>query len=425
LGAILLSVFLLLVFGVASFAPMDAAVYAGGTVSVAGSRVQVHHREGGVVTDVLIREGDHVDKGQVLMNLTGGAAVAKLGALRAEFVVAKIQESRLIAEALSETAFKDSPDLEKYLVTHSELIEQTNRVQRQAMTARWKSTEAQVAVLQQQRNQTEELIKGGVLELSANEERIHYADSELSSIDKLAAKGIVAQTQIFRLKQNISSLAANAASTEANLSKNKAYLSEIDARKAALYSNAAQDVINDLREVQNKLSTIVPQLLETEVEADRLVVRAPAAGRILGLAVFNSGAVVGPGQKILEIVPDNVPLIIDANIDIKDGDDIRVGMDVEIKYSALHERTMPKMKGEILEISADSFSDQKSGSSYYKAQIELSPKSIEEIESLRGAKNVIKPGLPVELIIPLRKRTALEYLIEPLSASIWRGFREH
>jgi HlyD family secretion protein len=134
---------------------------------------------------------------------------------------------------------------------------------------------------------------------------------------------------------------------------------------------------------------------------------------------------VTPGQVMLEIVPDDAPLVIEAMVDAKDGDDIRPQQEAQIRFSAIQERDLPILKGKVLKISPDTFQDQKTGVHFYKAQVEVSPAAVSEISKVRGGKDVLKPGLPVEIIVPLRKRTILGYLFEPLNQTFWRSFREH
>jgi HlyD family secretion protein len=160
-------------------------------------------------------------------------------------------------------------------------------------------------------------------------------------------------------------------------------------------------------------------------EFDRTQIRAPATGKVMGLITTTEGAVITPGEKIMDVVPENAPLVIEAYVAPQDGDDIRAGQVAQIRFTSMHERDMPELTGKVLDVSGDSFQDQKSGESFYKARIEVSSDSLAKIAKLRGRNDVVRPGLPVEVVVPVRKRTVLGYLLEPINETFWRSFHEH
>ncbi len=154
-------------------------------------------------------------------------------------------------------------------------------------------------------------------------------------------------------------------------------------------------------------------------------IRSPATGQVVGLAVNTVGGVIAPGQKILDVVPDKAPLVFDARLSPNDADDVYVGQATEVKITSLHERDIPILKGTLTRVSADAFSDEKTGQSYYTIQVTVPEEELARIQKLKGRTDSLKPGLPAQVLIPLRKRSALQYLTEPLTQSIWKSFREH
>ena len=152
--------------------------------------------------------------------------------------------------------------------------------------------------------------------------------------------------------------------------------------------------------------------------------RAPASGQVVGLSVFTLGGVIAPGQKLLDIVPTNAGLVIEARVNPQDADDTHVGQEVEVKFSSLHDRSLPVLKGTLTKLSADSFADEKTGQRYFTAEATVPGATLERLKLAEDGKFHLKPGLPAQLLIPLRKRTALEYLTQPLTEAIWRSFRE-
>ncbi len=144
----------------------------------------------------------------------------------------------------------------------------------------------------------------------------------------------------------------------------------------------------------------------------------------MGLTTFTVGGVISAGQKLMDIVPDRAPLQIEARISPNDADDIHAGQRAEVRFASLHDRTLPIIKGEVTKVSADSFSDDKTGARYYTAEVSVPLSEVAVLERRRDQNFALKPGIPAQVLIPLRKRTALQYLLEPLSDAIWRSFRE-
>ena len=182
---------------------------------------------------------------------------------------------------------------------------------------------------------------------------------------------------------------------------------------------------SELRDVEFSLSEIAPKYRAAKDQLARLEIRAPATGIVVGLSVFTVGGVIAPGQKLMDIVPDHAGLVIEARISPEDIDDLKVGQDAQIRFNSLHERDLPIMDGRITRLSADSFQDEKTGQSFYTGEITVPSKELDIIRSRRGEDFNLKAGMPVQVLVPLRARTALQYALEPLTQSLWLSFREH
>jgi HlyD family secretion protein len=185
-----------------------------------------------------------------------------------------------------------------------------------------------------------------------------------------------------------------------------------------------EKVAAETREVELTLNELLPKLSAARDQLARTEIRAPATGSVVGLSVFTPGGVVAPGQKLMDIVPDKAPLLIEARILPTDADDLTAGHEALIRFQGLHERHLPNLKGEITRVSADSFTDEKTGESYFTAEIVVPFEQMQLVEQVRGGDFALRAGMPVEIMIPLRKRTALQYALEPLTQSLWRSFGE-
>jgi len=153
-------------------------------------------------------------------------------------------------------------------------------------------------------------------------------------------------------------------------------------------------------------------------------VRAPVSGTVVGLSVFTVGGVIGPGQRLMDIVPDDAALVIDARLSPNDADDVKVGREVEVKFPSLHDRSLPVLKGALTKLSADSLVDEKSGARYFQAEATVPESVLKKLKLAENGSFDLKPGLPAQVMIPLHKRTALQYMVQPLTDAIWRSFRE-
>ncbi len=144
----------------------------------------------------------------------------------------------------------------------------------------------------------------------------------------------------------------------------------------------------------------------------------------MGLSIFTVGGVVAPGQKLMDVVPENEPLVVEARVRPDDADDLKVGQSTEIRIPAFHDRRLPLLTGTVRRVSADAQTDEKSGQSVFKIEVEVPPSELAAIRQIRGAEPGLKPGLPVEVVAPLRNRTALDYLLDPLREMLWKSFRQ-
>jgi HlyD family secretion protein len=185
-----------------------------------------------------------------------------------------------------------------------------------------------------------------------------------------------------------------------------------------------EEVATQLREVQVRLDELQPRLFATRERLTQSVVRAPSNGRVVGLKVFTVGGVVAPGEMLMEIVPQDKALVVLAKASPNDADDLSSGMQTQVRFSGIQERSLPILMGQISKVSADSFEDNRTGMEYFEIEVVVPPGEMKKIAALRG-ENSLRAGMPAEVMVPLRERTALGYLIEPLTQTLWRAGREH
>jgi HlyD family secretion protein len=178
-----------------------------------------------------------------------------------------------------------------------------------------------------------------------------------------------------------------------------------------------EDVADQLRQAEVSLNELRPKLSELRSQIALSQIRAPASGQIVGLTAFTVGGVIASGQVLMDVVPDNATQVIVASVNPNDVDNLRLGLSTEVKFPGLRDRSTPILRGTVSRISPDSFTDEKTGQSHYRVEVIIPPL---ELEKLGASARHIRPGMPVEVVVLLRKRTALQYLVEPLVRSLWR-----
>ena len=194
-------------------------------------------------------------------------------------------------------------------------------------------------------------------------------------------------------------------------------------QSVSVESTAMEQVATDLRDTQARLSDVLPKLVAVREQLQRARVRAPVWGQVVGLSVFTIGGVVAPGQTLMEVVPDHRTLVIQAQVAPGDADDVYQGQTAQIRFVSVNDRNLPLLTGKVRTISADSFTDEKSGRSFFRSEIDVPPDQLRKVQGSLG-RGELRPGLPVEVLLNVRKRTALQYMLDPLTRNFWRSLRE-
>lgn len=411
--------------GWAAFAPLNAGAYAHGIISVAGNRQAVQHREGGIVTALHVVEGQRVQKGQLLLEISASEIKANERGFTGEVFALLAQRARLIAERDHLGAVQTPIEFANLPAEDQQLAADALRLQQLQFSARRAALGGQQGVLRQREAQLNQQITGYGRQLSSNREQQRLIGEELTGLKELAAKGYAPQNRVREVERAAANLKGDDGALQAQMARGQEQIGETRMQALSLEKQMYQDVADQLRDTQVKLDELQPKLKAAREALARAFVRAPASGKVVGLSTYTVGGVVAAGQTLMEIVPDNKALVIQATVSPNDADDLNIGQEVQIRFSSLHERDLPILKGYITKLSADSFADEKSGQHFFRAEISVPPEDLAEIRKVRGADRGLRPGLPAEVVVPLRKRTALSYLLDPLSQTFWRSFLEH
>ena len=422
-GITIAVLFFVVLLGWAAFVPLDAGVRAAGTIAVSGNRQAVQHRDGGVVTAIHVREGQKVRQGQLLIEMAAPELTASERALTSDYLTLLAQRSRLMAERAGLAGFQPPVEFNSLRGEDRQLADQALGLQRAQMQARHRSLGAQESVLGQRSAQLSEQRIGYEAQRQAIREQKRLIAEELAGLKDVAAKGFVSTSRIRAMERAQADLQRQEAAMSAEMARASEGMGESRMQALSVESTSQEDVAKEMRETQSRLSEVLPKLVAAREQLQRNRIRSPASGQVVGLSVFTVGGVVAPGQTMMDIVPDNKSLVIRAQVSPGDADELYPNQSAQVRFSTIHDRNVPLVDAKVKTVSADSFHDEKTGMSYFTAEVEVPRAELDSIQKLLGRGQLL-PGLPVEVVMAVRKRTALQYLLDPLTANFWRAFRE-
>lgn len=423
MGAMIAAAFFVLFLGWAAIVPLDAGVHAGGTIAVAGNRQTVQHKDGGVVTAIHVREGQHVTAGQVLIELSAPELKAAERALTSDYLTLLAQRARLLAERSGQRDFVPPAEFATLSPEDREIASQVMQLQRAEMHARSGSISAQQSVLGQRAGQLVQQQSGYTQQRASLIEQQRLIQEELDGLRKIAEKGFASMNRVRELEREQAQLRGQQAAMEAEYARAGEGIGETKMQSLSVSRERLEQIESDLKDTQSKISETLPKLVATREQLEHSQVRAPATGQVVGLQIFTVGGVVAPGQKLMDIVPDGRELIIQVQLAPTDADDAFPGQRAQIRFLSIHNRSLPLFTGTVRTVSADSFTDEKTGKSYFRAEIVVPEAELNRVRSVLG-QGELRPGLPVEAVLKVRSRTALQYLLEPLTGALWRSGHE-
>lgn len=417
IGGAVIGAFFLLFLGWAAFAPLDAGAFAQGRVAISGNRQSVQHREGGTVSALHVSEGDRVRRGQVLIELATGELEAQERGVAGQVFALLSQRARLIAERdglrtiVAPTEFASLPAEDRLLA------DEALRLQRFQFSARRNGRSTETGVMGQRIGQLEQQAAGFQRQIESNLEQRRLIEEELDGLKALAARGFAPQNRVRGLERTAAALDGELGSLRAQIARTQEAVGETRLEMLGISTKMNEDVADQLRLLEVQLNELRPRLNELRNQIARSQIRAPVDGQVVGLTTFTQGGVVAAGQTLMDIVPNQASQLIVASVNPADIDNLRVGLTTEVKFPGLRDRATPILRGSVTRLSADSFSDEKTGHSYYRAEVVI---PAHELRQLGRSASHIRAGMPVEVVVVLKKRTALQYLIDPLTNSLWR-----
>lgn len=414
---------LLLILGIggflawASFAPISSGVVASGVVKLQGERKTVQHLEGGIIKELLVREGDAVKEGQVLIRLDGSRAEAILDVQSTEYLELLAKKNRLQSERLN----LDSIEFDQALLDRSDDpdIAELMESERSLLADRNANHEYQLKIFSSWTEGYQREITGLQAQKTASEQQLIHINDELDSVESLYKKGVVAKTRLLELKRTAAGLKGQSGALTANIARAEQKIGEADLRGVSLQNERAEEISSQLTEVDNQIRRLKEQLPAQRDVVDRLEIRAPRSGRVVNLRFYTAGGVISPSTPILDIVPEDDQLLVEARVKPVDIDILRPGMEARITLTAYSARKTPPVPGKLQQVSADRVSDPNTGEAYYRALVTIDPDALAALSEV-----ALYPGMPASVQFVGGERTPMDYLLSPLQAGLRKGWLE-
>ncbi|MBO9447515.1 HlyD family type I secretion periplasmic adaptor subunit [Ruegeria sp. R14_0] len=397
---------------------LAGAIVSQGIIEVESNRQVIEHPDGGVVGEIYVRDGDAVSNGDLLLRLDDTF-------LSSEKTIVEAQLFELLARRARLEAERDGADAESLAIQLAEIQQQENidpdliAGQQRLFEARLNTLNQQTEQLSKQTIQIESEIAGTEAQLVSLRRQVELIQEELEDQQSLFQRGLTQASRVSALLREEASLTGDIGRLEAAVARLKGQISGTEIAIVELEATRREEAISTLRDIQSQISELAERRLSLDTRLSRLDIRAPVSGTVYGSQVFALQSVIQPAEPMMYLVPQDTPLLVAARVDAIHVDQLHVGQPVLLRFPAFNQRETPEIDGQVITVSADTFTDDNTGQTFYRA--EVVPQE-GQVERLNGQE--LLPGMPVETLIKTDERTPLSYLVKPLADYFNRAFRE-
>jgi protease secretion system membrane fusion protein len=400
-----------------AFAPLDEGVPAQGSVVIASKRNSIQHLQGGIIRELRIHEGDYVKQGQLLLVLEQASSRANMESIRQHYFSLLATESRLTAELSGRSSISFHPDLKLNATNPS--VSQHIHANERLFQARKNALQANISALNEAQEATISQIRGtqGLLKEKTNQ--LTLISTQLEQLKPLVAEGYAPRVQQLDLEKILGDLRGQIEETQGNLNRLRNQEKEFGFKMTSIRQEYDKEASQLLSDINRELLADKDKLTASKQEFQRTEIFAPNDGQVIGLAAVTPGSVIGPGQKIMDIIPDHADLIIEARVQPQVIDRIELHQIADIRFSAFSHSPMLIVEGKVESISKDLLTDPDLKQSYYLARISLTSRGYESLENKE-----LVAGLPAEVIIKTGSRSLFTYLTYPLVRQLHKSLKE-
>ncbi len=391
----------------AIFAPLDQGVAVSGVVEVATNRKQIQYQPGGIVEAILVKEGDTVKAGQVLVRINDTQAKAQAEMSRTQYDSDLAVQARLEAERDGKATVR----FPQTLLAHQDdpRVKDDMALQQQLFTARRSALQNELSAMDENIAGLEQQAAGLEAARSSRTQQLQYLTEQIDNMRDLVKEGYVAKSRFLDLQRNQAEVNGILAEESGRLGYTQRQAAEMKLKKSQRLEDYQKEVRQQLTEVEKEAITIQHRLSSQDFDLSNTEVKSPVDGTVVDLKVFTQGGVVSPGMPMMEVVPSHDALIIEGRIPLELIDKMHPGLEVDMTFPAFNRNTTPHIPGRVIEISADRLTDQKTGQSYYTMRAEVTEKGAKLLGNLQ-----VRPGMPVEAFVRTGNRTMMSYLLKPM-----------
>jgi membrane fusion protein, type I secretion system len=416
IGLFVIVVFLGGFFAWAALAPISGAVIAGGTVKIDTNRKTVQHLDGGIVKEILVREGSVVEKGQPLILLEDTESSAAVNILSDQLDAMLAKEARLHAEKhlLDSIVFPEA-----LLNRSSAKITALLRNEKALFRSKRKSLDDQIDLLDAEIEQAKKQVSGLTDQIDAVKEHTGYVEEQLAAAESLKEKKFIGINELLQLKRLLAEQKENMGEQISELASARKSIHELKLRIITARNAYAQQADDELKETRRMVYEIEERLRPAQGALARQIVTAPIAGQVINLQVTTVGGVVQPGEPLMDIVPAANEMIIEAKARTEDIDNLYIGQDANITLSAYSRRSTPQIEGKVIYVSGDALVDEHTGEAYYLVHVRADKEALNAIDGV-----TLFPGMPAVVFLKTGDRTFLDYLLAPIMDNLRKTFRE-
>ncbi|MEO7559679.1 MAG: HlyD family type I secretion periplasmic adaptor subunit [Nitrosospira sp.] len=391
----------------ASFAPLDKGVPLSGTVTVSTNRKAIQHQTGGTIEDILVKEGDVVKAGAVLLRMNSVQAKANAEMMRVQYFTARAAEARLIAERDGEKIIVFPPELES--VKSDPRVANNINMQQHLFNSRRMGIESELSAIDENISGLKSQTSGLEESRDNKKQQLGFLREQLDGMRDLAKEGFVARNRLLDLERTYAQISGAISEDIGNIGRGQRQIAELKLHRMQRQQEYQKEVRSQLSDIQKEAEALAHQLTGLDYDLANILVKAPVDGTVVGVNVFTRGGVIAPGFKMMDIVPSEDALDVEGHLPVHLIDKVHPDLPVELIFSAFNRNLTPHVPGVVTHVSADRFVDEQTGLPYYKLRAKVAPEGMKMIADLQ-----IRPGMPVELFVKTGERTMMNYILKPI-----------
>jgi HlyD family secretion protein len=410
-----------LVFGLgawAAFASISGAVVAPGRLKVASERQVVQHLEGGVVDEILVKEGDVVEAGDVLIRLDDTQLRAELAIVESQLWETLARIARLEAEQALADRLRFAPELRAAAAMDEEVAAMLEG-QRRLFEARRDTVLRETEQLRERQTQIREEISGAEAQRESLRRQLGFIEEELEDQRGLLERGLTQASRVSSLEREKARLEGQAGELTARIAQSKGRITEIDIQIIGRGATRIEEAISEVRDLGSSAAELKERRLSLRDRLDRLAIRSPRSGVVLDQKVFAEQAVIRGAEPVLYVVPSDEALVVEARIEPTSIDQVYPGQPARLRFAAFNQRTTPEVDSQVLRVSPDALTDEQTGISFYTAELAITEETLDALGDV-----TLVAGMPVDAFIQTGERTPMSYLFRPMSDFFARSMRE-